>query len=55
LGEPPALAFYCPTCALQEFGPPRRRRLDEEQTGWTSPLLRANPVCILRRRAMFHA
>lgn len=20
-GEPPALAFYCPTCAEREFGP----------------------------------
>ena len=21
-GEPPALAFYCPECALRDFGPP---------------------------------
>jgi hypothetical protein len=27
LGEPPALAFYCPACADREFGPRRRNRL----------------------------
>jgi hypothetical protein len=25
LGEAPALAFYCPSCGLREFGPPRKR------------------------------
>jgi hypothetical protein len=25
LGEPPALAFYCPVCALREFGPLRKQ------------------------------
>jgi hypothetical protein len=29
VGEPPALVFYCPTCALEQFGPPRRRPLDD--------------------------
>jgi hypothetical protein len=23
-GEPPALAFYCPDCAMRVFGPPDR-------------------------------
>lgn len=27
LGETPALAFYCPACAMVEFGLPRRRPL----------------------------
>ena len=26
LDEPPALAFYCPVCAVAEFGPARSRR-----------------------------
>lgn len=24
-GEPSALAFYCPQCAMRKFGPPTRR------------------------------
>lgn len=29
--EPPSLAFYCPACALREFGPPRRRPLADRR------------------------
>jgi hypothetical protein len=28
---PPELAFYCPACALREFGPPRRRPLEDRR------------------------
>lgn len=31
LDEPPSLAFYCPACALVEFGLPRRRPLEERR------------------------
>ena len=33
LGEPPALAFYCPACALEHFGPPGRRSKGESLPG----------------------
>jgi hypothetical protein len=31
LGEPPALAFYCPACALVNFGLRRRRPLEDRR------------------------
>ena len=31
-GEPPALAFYCPTCAEREFGIRRRSHDEAEET-----------------------
>lgn len=30
-GEEPQLALYCAACAESEFGPPRRRPLDERR------------------------
>ena len=31
LGETPALAFYCPSCAMQLFGPPGTRGADDRR------------------------
>ena len=36
--EPPGVAFFCPTCATNEFGyPARRRRVSDDKPGPGSP------------------